>query len=55
MTRAAPSDPAHDPAADAAAADAAAFAALFRAIYLTYHRREGPRSGLTASAGKERP
>ena len=29
------------------AADAAAFAALFRALYLTYHRRDGPRSGLT--------
>jgi DNA-binding MarR family transcriptional regulator len=28
------------------ATDAAAFAALFRALYLTYHRRDGPRSGL---------
>ncbi len=32
------------------AVDAAAFAALFRAIYLTYHRRDGPRSGLTAAS-----
>ena len=50
MTRTAPSDPEPDPVADAAAADAAAFAALFRAIYLTYHRRDGPRSGLTAAS-----
>lgn len=27
--------------------DADRFAELFRAIYLTYHRRDGPRSGLT--------
>jgi DNA-binding MarR family transcriptional regulator len=32
------------------AADAAAFAALFRALYLTYHRRDGPRSGLTGAS-----
>jgi DNA-binding MarR family transcriptional regulator len=40
-------DAATDPADNG---DAAAFAALFRAIYLTYHRRDGPRSGLTAAA-----
>jgi DNA-binding MarR family transcriptional regulator len=37
--------PASDPAADAAS-----FAALFRAVYLTYHRRDGPRSGLTGAS-----
>ena len=30
--------------------DAAAFADLFRAVYLTYHRRDGPRSGLTGAS-----
>ena len=30
--------------------DAAAFADLFRALYLTYHRRDGPRSGLTGAS-----
>jgi DNA-binding MarR family transcriptional regulator len=32
------------------AVDAASFAALFRTIYLTYHRRDGPRSGLTGAS-----
>jgi DNA-binding MarR family transcriptional regulator len=41
-------DAATNPAADAD--DATAFAGLFRAIYLTYHRRDGPRSGLTAAS-----
>lgn len=65
MTRTAPSDPEPDPVVGAEpprrtarrstagagpAADAAAFAALFRAIYLTYHRRDGPRSGLTGAS-----
>jgi len=53
MTSPAPRDPApRDPAppqADAAL-DAAAFASLFRALYLTYHRRDGPRSGLTGAS-----
>jgi DNA-binding MarR family transcriptional regulator len=31
-------------------ADAAAFASLFRALYLTYHRRDGPRTGLTGAS-----
>jgi DNA-binding MarR family transcriptional regulator len=30
--------------------DAERFAALFRALYLTYHRRDGPRSGLTGAS-----
>jgi DNA-binding MarR family transcriptional regulator len=40
----------HDLVEDGPAADAAAFAALFRAVYLTYHRRDGPRSGLTGAS-----
>jgi DNA-binding MarR family transcriptional regulator len=32
------------------AVNAASFAALFRTIYLTYHRRDGPRSGLTGAS-----
>jgi DNA-binding MarR family transcriptional regulator len=35
---------------DDPAALAATFAALFRAVYLTYHRRDGPRSGLTGAS-----
>ena len=35
---------------DDPAADAATFAGLFRAVYLTYHRRDGPRSGLTGAS-----
>ena len=47
MTR----DPVEDgPVENGSAADAAAFAALFRAVYLTYHRRDGPRSGLTGAS-----
>lgn len=42
-------DPTVDPGADRAN-DAATFAALFRALYLTYHRRDGPRSGLTGAS-----
>jgi DNA-binding MarR family transcriptional regulator len=49
-TAGATADPAAtDPAADPAA-DAAAFAALFRALYLTFHRRDGPRSELTGAS-----
>jgi DNA-binding MarR family transcriptional regulator len=40
-----PADPSAGPAADAAA-----FASLFRALYLTFHRRDGPRSGLTGAS-----
>jgi len=29
---------------------AARYADLFRAVYLTYHRRDGPRSGLTGAS-----
>jgi DNA-binding MarR family transcriptional regulator len=61
MTRPAASHPAFDagagPAADArtdsdadVTPDAVAFAALFRALYLTYHRCDGPRSGLTGAS-----
>jgi len=61
MTRPAASHPAFDADAGPAVAgrtdsdadatpDAAAFAALFRALYLTYHRRDGPRSGLTGAS-----
>jgi DNA-binding MarR family transcriptional regulator len=61
MTRMAPPDPtgrsrrpsrgaAGDPGGEGPAADAATFADLFRAIYLTYHRRDGPRSGLTGAS-----
>jgi DNA-binding MarR family transcriptional regulator len=32
------------------AEDAERFAALFRALYLTYHRRDGPRSELTGAS-----
>ena len=39
-----------DPVEDGPVTDAAAFAALFRAVYLTYHRRDGPRSGLTGAS-----
>jgi DNA-binding MarR family transcriptional regulator len=39
-----------DEAAGSAPAAAEAFAALFRALYLTYHRRDGPRSGLTGAS-----
>jgi len=39
-----------DPVENGPAADAAAFSALFRAVYLTYHRRDGPRSGLTGAS-----
>lgn len=30
--------------------DAERYAELFRAVYLTYHRRDGPRSGLTGAS-----
>ena len=39
-----------DPVGEGPTADAATFADLFRAIYLTYHRRDGPRSGLTGAS-----
>jgi DNA-binding MarR family transcriptional regulator len=31
-------------------ADAERYAELFRAVYLSYHRRDGPRSGLTGAS-----
>ena len=54
MTCAAPPDPSSDGDGRGTGEDpvaaAATFAALFRAIYLTYHRRDGPRSGLTGAS-----
>jgi DNA-binding MarR family transcriptional regulator len=53
VNRAAPPDPAPerpDAVDTGTTADAATFATLFRALYLTYHRRDGPRSGLTGAS-----
>jgi DNA-binding MarR family transcriptional regulator len=48
--RAGPAERAGEGAVDDAAAAAATLATLFRAIYLTYHRRDGPRSNLTGAS-----
>ena len=54
MTSTAPHDQAppgeEPPLPEDATTDAAAFASLFRALYLTYHRRDGPRSGLAGAS-----
>ena len=61
MTRMAPPEPtgrsrrpsrgaAGDPVGEGPTADAATFADLFRALYLTYHRRDGPRSDLPGAS-----